>query len=77
MRDASSPASSGSSLPASLERVQVVAAADMRVADEDLRHGLPPFARSIISLRRSRSPLTSISVKAAPLLFSSALAAWQ
>ena len=51
-------------LAGALERIQLVAAADMGRADEDLRHGDAAVARARSSCaRRSGSPLTSISVK--------------
>ena len=68
----------GVELAVALERVQIVAAADMGRADENLRHGHASVARARSSRsRRCRSRATSISVKATPLRVSSALAAWQ
>ena len=42
MRLSSSPASSAIELAGALQRMQLVAAADMHRADEDLRHGHAP-----------------------------------
>ena len=59
-----------------VQRVEVVAAADMAAADEDLRHGAAAHRRAASSRRAGRGrALTSISVKATPFWVSSRLAA--
>ena len=65
-------------LAGAVERVDVVEAADMPLADEDLRHACAGRRRAAtISARRAGSPATSISAKATPFRPSSRFAARQ
>ena len=68
----------GVELARAVQRMQLVAAADMGPADEDLRDGHAPM-RAIDHLLAELpiAPDTSISVNAAPLRVSRALAAMQ
>ena len=71
-------ASSGSSLPALVQGIQLVKAADMGVADENLRHGARAAGFGQHFLRAPSSSInTSISSKATPFLLSSDLARTQ
>src|SRR5664279_5303750 len=75
--EALSPASKGSSLPASSSACSSSLPPTCTLPIKICGTVMPPFARSIISSRRSQSRPRSISVNSAPLRFSKALAAWQ